>query len=139
MTTIKEHIEAGHYERDEDCSGWSVPLQNNTTAKVFTAKCGGVAPLVGVVSVASYGWVPIKWYADGTPERNSSHWSCQFNLLPPPPRKAKVTRFHVLDKHNNTLSMSTSEQTAREETCRLPNAVRFVELTGEYEEPWDAR
>lgn len=131
---IKEHLEAGHYERDECCAGWSVTLRNNSTAKVFTTKCGGSYPLVGVVSVIDRGWVVIKWAADGTPEKDSCHWSCNFDLLPPPPRKVKVTGWAVISRNGHI--DCTFKERERAVTHVSPGH-RIVELTGEYEEPWE--
>lgn len=132
---IKEHIEAGHYERDEHCAGWSVTLRNNSAAKIFTTKCGGPYPLVGVVSVIDRGWETIKWAADGTPEKGSSHWSCNFDLLPPPPRKVKVIGWAIISPSGVARRICANPHSS--DVIGAPSlGDRVVELTGEYEEPW---
>lgn len=137
---IKEHIEAGHYSWDETAGAWNVVLRNNTTAKVFSTSLGGNAPLIGVVSVAVRGWTPILWDVHGCPEGNSSHWSMDFEIQMPPPRKIIVKRWGWVGQlpSKATTCLYDNESMAREHASRFVNRDnwKFIAWTGEYLEEW---
>jgi hypothetical protein len=118
---IKEHIEAGHYPNDalgrpqvlgDDGCTWSIICTNKPYGN----------PVVGFRNsdgqIASFG-------LDQGP--------LSIRLLPPPPRKVKVkARLHIRDGWEYKIS-----HLSRVDGGKFKEG-QEVELTGEYEESWDA-
>lgn len=123
---IREHIEAGHYPKDEKGRAL-VPMCNHGVATIYaTDHTDGGMVIVGRVSVAGQDHLQ-HWRADGVQER-----AAKLGLLPPPPRKVKMVRWHAIDKQQNTLGWWGDEPAK----CDIPADCRLVRFTGEYEEPW---
>lgn len=127
---IKEHIEAGHYPTD-DKGRALVPMQNGDTATIYATdtpiNVNGIdQPIAGFDGDGVE-----TWQEDGrfTSERTSS-----LDLLPPPPRKVKVTAYAVVQP-GMTGGLHWSPYSARNEAVKTHGDL-VVELTGEYEEPW---
>ncbi len=123
---IKDHIESGHYQKDE--RGYSiVPTRGGHEVVIVTTERRGQFPLVGWLDAASR---PLDWTKVGCVREGEGTF---LDLLPPPPRKVKVTRYAILDSTMGN-KFCTSVET-RDDT-KLCRGEFFVELTGEYEEPW---
>ncbi len=126
---IKEHIEAGHYPRDEKGRAL-VPTDLGGCAVIAATDAPGVATMIGWWDDEAGTETQMVWREDGAWWRS---WSAENknrpHLLPPPPRKvpmkawvlfnSKGQPFNVFDKpHDPSPGMF------------------FVEMTGEREEPW---
>jgi len=122
---IKEHIEAGHYPKDEKGRAL-VSMKNGETAVICATDnpYGGV-PIVGWCNSGPDSWGPNGVWKTGGDKRD---------LLPPPPRKVKVTRWLVVNCHRIEYGPYEDEDDAKA-TARHHGAI-IVPLTGEYEEPW---
>lgn len=116
---IKEHIEAGHYPRDE--SGRAlVPMRDGRTVVIYaTDRVCRHGEIVGHIEYSVHTWSVFG--ASGYPH-DGQPTGRQFDILPPAPRKVKVTRWAVI---------RTADQSVMDTA-----ATRVVELTGEYDEPW---
>lgn len=127
---IKEHIEAGHYSGDPVVL---VPTKDAGVARIYSTRLVGKSPLLGVVPAGICGWNPCLWTEDGRAQFIGS--DC--DLLPPAPRKVKVTAWGIIA--HDTVGMpyvvhvARTEAEAKEWGC---SGQRRVELVGEYEEPW---
>jgi hypothetical protein len=123
---IKEHIEAGHYERD-DTGRALVPMRNGERATIYATDCPGNEPIVGVTKDTG----AETWSAAGS--YTADRTTTTLDLLPPPPRKVKVTAWALFARKADEVSVITLDpETAA--NWRTYNEV--VEITGEYEEPW---
>lgn len=132
---IKEHIEAGHYAPFMGGPGIGIQTESSGTAQIFTSSCGGLYPIVGVVSVLSQGWVPMQWAANGAP------YLCQpeYQLLPPPPRKVEVKAWAQVAPNGDIRSLKRcADSLPAVKNGRTVETLQdsIVELTGSYEEPW---
>lgn len=130
MTTIKEHIEQGHYERDSQ--GWAlVPIKTDKPVCVVriiatTLPCSSW-PIVGCYAPDGILQV-LRWNENGYEMQHGPH------LLPPPPRKVKVTAWALLGDGDQNFGATTDPGAAEEWRRKWPGDV--VELTGERERPW---
>lgn len=133
---IKEHIEAGHYERDEKGRAL-VPMKCGKVAIIYASDYVGRWPIVGTI-----GWGrPSLWLETGEGEGNmSTDWF----LLPPPPRKVKVRKWIVFNERDQmTYPMGGQiapagcfDKSEHAEAFAARRAgYKVVELHGEYEEP----
>ncbi len=120
---IKEHIEAGHYPVDEKGRAL-VPMRNGSSATIY-ATDGPDEPIVGLRPR-----VISTWRASG---QWNIHGHNDYDLLPPPPRKVKVTRWAVLQKDGCCWGNYADRETAKSWASYHDGIL--VELTGEYEEP----
>lgn len=86
---IKEHIEANHYPRDEKGRAL-VPTRGGYRAVIMAIDCPErEKPLAGWYFLNDHRGELASWHADGHFE---AHLDCgNLDLLPPPPRKVKVT------------------------------------------------
>ncbi len=121
---IREHIEAGHYPTD-DKGRALVPMRNGKTATIFGTDFSDYYPLAGRYFIYDQRPFLGTWRADGQagcdgPGRN--------DLLPPPPRKVKVTA-----KLRHTPTGWVVEEVVRERGGEIPQSLF---LADEYEEPW---
>lgn len=130
---IRDHILAGHYPTD-DKGRALVPTRGGGVATVTETNSPLTQPLMGWLSGEREGH---DWYADG-------HWNNlrqphRFDLLPPPPRKVKVTAHALVFNFNGRVLEVTSVSRIAEtwrERGRMDGRV-IVELTGEYDQGWD--
>lgn len=126
---IKEHIEAGHYERDEKGRAL-VPMRNGRTATIYATDYAthqdDEFPLL-----AGYGREPDRWRADGC--YYGGHPSDR-DLLPPPPRKVPLRAWMVVYP-GGSWSCYDNECQANVAATANPS-YRVVPVAGEYEEPW---
>jgi hypothetical protein len=127
---IKEHIEAGHYPKDEKGRA------------LVTMRCGTTATIVatdGPEGGAIVGWYLMRrghvslWAESGRWQEGSGRL---LDLLPPTPRKVKVTRWILTapsgdDDIGHTY---TSREAAESAAYKYTSFPIVVELTGEYEE-----
>lgn len=128
---IREHIEAGHY-----------PTDDKGRALVPTDKLG-----VFVILAAD---LPSDWCIAGYGGDGADIRLCRWNLngyefchgphlLPPPPRKVKVTRYVVVHRNYVDPNAFATYREANDwagKNYSRPLGARIVELSGEYEEPW---
>lgn len=141
---IKEHIEAGHYPTDEKGRAL-VPMQNGSTACII-ALDNPVRPAWCIVGfmLRSVAIEPHVWLASGGFHNDPPSGVSPLNLLPPPPKKVKVTGGAIVDRNGNVLHFHTNGKTAQEIATEWGKSIAYkdfaplrgVELTGEYEEPW---
>jgi hypothetical protein len=126
---IKEHIEAGHYPKD-DKGRAIVPLASGHVATITATDKPGNFPIFGWYTGTSLGdGIAESWSARGHVTSNPT----DRDLLPPPPRKVKVTAWALFARKADEVSVITLDpETAA--NWRTYNEV--VEMTGEYEEPW---
>jgi hypothetical protein len=124
MTTIKEHIEAGHYPKTED------GMEIVQTSEGLTVHVADVHPDGRIAG----------WLSKGDPSaytwnaRGGAFQEHGGDLLPPPPRKVVVERWHGLDANGNTANWWGNEP--RRDVWAGTRIVRVVKLTGEYEDPF---
>ncbi len=132
---IKERIEAGHYQTDHKGRAL-VPIKDGRVATIYATDGPSnfgkpEYPIVGVIE--AWGGI-IRWDSLGRDEVPPGS-NCT-DLLPPPPRKVKVTRWLVISKNNEMGPFADKEDAEHCAKCwRAP----LVELTGEYEEAWDRK
>lgn len=111
----KEHIEAGHYPKDEKGRAL-VPHKEGGVVTVFATSGSDDFPIIGWRFGQQPG--PDAWSADSSV------------LLPPSPRK--VVRWAALSHEQlDALGMYESDGPARREVCGGKMLVQV-----EYEEPW---
>lgn len=128
---ILDHILAGHYPKD-DKGRALVPSRHGGTVVICATDMPGSCPILG-------------FRIDDTGSRvgaeNADHgfgyWPDTTGLLPPTPRKVKVTAWARVAA-NNDIRMLVRDRNSLfrepEEYC----SDHVVELTGEYEQPWEA-
>jgi hypothetical protein len=135
LMNIKEHIEAGHYPTD-DKGRALVPTEGDHVATIYaTDHMDGGMVIVGRL------WVPgVKMIGEWTANGRPNFGVDLPGLLPPPPRKVKVTRWAVmylpLDRNQCHSTFNTETDAQRELGHFKRDEVIVVPLTGEYEEPW---
>lgn len=132
---IRDHIEAGHYERDEHGRAL-VPMQDGETATILA--------VIGESDWCLWGWRsgawpkrPLAWDKHGQLDTCST--PCNWHLLPPSPRKVKVTRWVLMKTDTDGIWRDHFDDRHAAEMCAAcyPGSKWTpVELTGEYEEPW---
>jgi len=130
---IKEHIEAGHYPKDSKGRAL-VPYKDGGTVVVCATDMPGRCPILGF-RVDSTGNREDQTLAD----TGWGYFPDSPFLLPPPPRKVKVTAWaSVLGDTINKMHFHKhfAEQDVRESKEVNGGTYCLVELTGEYEEPW---
>jgi len=122
---IKEHIEAGHYPKDEKGRAL-VPMKSGRQLVVTATDKPGPCPIIGWVEGINHAF---GWYGDSE------------DLLPPPPRKVKVMAYTVLTRGNTgkyeTSGLFFNRSEAGGHNCGA-SGLGIVTLTGEYEEPWSS-
>lgn len=121
---IREHIEAGHYPKDEKGRAL-VPMRAGGTAVIVATDLPHeIFPIFGWTAAMG---TQRQWQAGG---RNSLSGEGAHDLLPPPPHKVKVTGkirytngdFAVWDFHSKP--------------GRMWKEGEEVSFATEYEEPW---
>jgi hypothetical protein len=135
---IKQHIEAGHYPKDEKGRAL-VPVGCDEVATICATDAPGIKPILGFIrsekSASVVCWCMWDEHGSNHPAQPGACW---VDLLPPPPRKVPVKRYGVvrLEKYGALFHTTAGNpETAR---SLAPDGVKcvIVELTGSYEEPW---
>lgn len=128
---IKEHIEAGHYPTD-DKGRAIVPTDGGGPITIYATDHGSAYPICGRHPACEHAET---WTACG------QNFDGNGDLLPPPPRKVKVTRW--LLKETTPCVGETSLFPSRDAAeAHLRSAMvnpewwHLIEMTGEYEESW---
>ncbi len=130
---IKEHIEAGHYQTD-DKGRALVPMKGGLTATILATDKG-----YDTIWAALETGACLAWRHDG--ENWGPHRNCRdemlvrLDLLPPSPRKVKVTAWGVFGKPSNALYSAHRDYAEADKNC-AKGVSQVVELVGEIEEPW---
>ena len=125
---IKEHIEAGHYPKDS-LKRAIVPMRAGGFAVIYATNAPGDAPLVGFIGQEENRSRPDgEWKIDGS----RCGWGEPWDLIPPPPRKAKVSEWALIREGRVWTWYQTEEKARR---C-AHDGDQIVLMTGEYEEPW---
>lgn len=119
---ILEHILADHYPKDEKGRAL-VPVSGNWTAIICATDGPRQEEIIGYGPASVLSWDP-----DGVPGRGEAQFD---TLLPPQPRKVKVTACAAFSKGGELRYLETAPLDPK----LYPNWA-IVELTGEYEEPW---
>jgi hypothetical protein len=134
---IKEHIEAGHYPKDEKGRALVVTDGGHTFCIVRTDN-PGPRPLVGMrISRSSGRW---DGWQDWTEEGDAL--SFEYGIRPPLPRKVKVTAWAIVwppsgnDFPNTIFGVRDSREDAEMVARNADPRLVVVPLTGEYEEAW---
>ena len=133
---IREHIEAGHYPTD-DKGRALVPTRDAGTATIYETQVPGSHSILATVPGPDGHAESVLCNSAGqcVGDMGSSR---AYDLLPPPPRKVKVTawavlgRTHVIDHFHEEAKARAYAATFKEQH----GAATVIELTGEYEEPW---
>lgn len=136
---IKEHIEAGHYPLDDKGRAILPTSDPNVRAVIAATDCPvgdymigwsiANSPKVEFGGGTDYCWKIAWWRRDGEPVIDRE----KVRLLPPPPRKVKVTLWAAYARDTGHL---VATEHSRDQLGRFDRrSVYFVELTGEYEEP----
>jgi len=129
---IKEHIEAGHYPTDE--KGRAL-IQTRCGATAVIAAVDhpyGDCPIIGWTLQSEKGALPAFSYTAWTA---SGRWEIREDgrdLMPPLPRRVKVTRWAEMRVSDQAIlhTFSTPLPPSPSRGCVM------VELSGCYEEPW---
>lgn len=126
---IKQHIEAGHYPKDEKGRAL-VPMGSGRTAIIYCTdhppKGTNYSCIIGRDPSASIR----AWDCHGQNEGYHTD-----NLLPPPPRKREVKRYLVVGPGYER-GPYTERIDAECVTRSSHPSGRIVELTGSYEQEW---
>lgn len=134
---IKQHIEAGHYPKDEKGRAL-VPMQHRGTATIYATDRGGRYCIVGVIT-GDICAPPVTWSEEGS----HKSWAVDArDLMPPPPRKVKhmatlcIPWDRISDKRDG--KRKPSIELGDITSCGEDNKEwKYVLLTGETEEPWE--
>jgi len=132
---IKQHIEAGHYPKDEKGRALVPTLDGAIVTIGATDKPGkysilGWIPTQAVVSSLELAWTETGYGAGA---------GCGNALQPPPPRKVEVKRWAVIRRNDGSVvNWWDSEADAKCAVMDHPDAQRriIVQMVGSYEEPW---
>lgn len=129
---IKEHIEAGHYLKNQKGQP-RIQLSGpgGMYATILSTDGPANTPIVGYTDFPT----ATMWRCDGTHSGTVSTLA----LLPPAPRKVKVTRWGVFEMRGGVgFITSYGEREGAERLAALEPALKriIIPLTGEYEEPW---
>lgn len=129
---IKDHIEAGHYPKD-DRGRALVPMRCGEIATIYATDYAGRWPILGTIGRGA----PSLWLETGV---GAGGMVDDWFLTSPPPRKVKVTRWALMYLplvRNRCHSTFDTESDAHREVGHFKDGeVVIVPLTGEYEQPW---
>lgn len=129
---IRDHILAGHYPTD-DKGRALVPTAHglDTIAVICATDKPGRYPILGwLPTPARVQSIEFAWDENGCAAGDSN----TERLLPPPPRKVKVSA--TLRGGGQHEGDEVLRSMRREDNDDVPPAGVRIELTGEYEEPW---
>ncbi|MFA5900282.1 MAG: hypothetical protein WC829_14350 [Hyphomicrobium sp.] len=135
--TIRYRIEAGHYPTDEKGRAL-VPLRDCSVATIYATDVPANLHnadgrtnrrlITGLIRYAQHSemgyWLPSGKVHDDGRDYNR-------DLMPPLPRKVKVTAWAIIDLAGNLCSLRATPPSGV-----ATGLEKCVELTGEYEEPW---
>jgi hypothetical protein len=137
---VKDHIEAGHYPKSNGEWPILVLTRGGNTAYIYTTRHHPDWPIVGGIEGESE---PFAWRSNGritraTGDGRDYEHDDPRDLLPPPPRKVKVTRYAVMISVPDNKCHATFAQRnmAEQEAAHMRDGAVVIELTGEYEERW---
>jgi len=128
---ILQHIEAGHYPKDEKDRA-IVPMRSGGRATILATDRDAFSgpdrePIIGMVENGSV----FSWWECG---EHSRRMPSDCDLLPPTPRKVEVKRYLVpcTSRYAEAtfISATAADEYANEALSRV------VVLTGSYEKPW---
>lgn len=113
--SIKDHIDQGHYPKDEKGRAL-VPIIGGGTFVVCATDAPSSCPIVGFNKDTGC---------------NFAYWPDTNSLLPPPPRKVEVKGYALVAQDGRVAEVRTV----------IPDHLavsqfRIVELTGSYEQEW---
>ncbi len=129
---IKQHIEAGHYPKDE--KGRALVSMRNGNLATICATDGPEDSRWNVyTTIIGFHWCgPLGWDDDGVHCNGTS--SPNVDLLPPAPRKVEVKVLAIVIAGTGTV---VSIRNKDDPPVGVATGIeRLVELTGSYEEPW---
>jgi hypothetical protein len=130
MTTIKEFIEKGAYPKD-DKGRALVPMRGGHMATIAATDKPGIWPLTGWYTGTGVGdGITASWCAQGSINGQSD---APLNLLPPRPRKVKVTG--LLKVANPRCLDDWRVVQIEGDLCSLPIGAR-IRFEAEYEVPF---
>jgi hypothetical protein len=128
---IKQHIEAGHYPKDEKGRAIVPTTDPNEEAVIAATDAPGQWVLMGWVrQKAGPDMSQASWWPTGA---KGSHASIP--LLPPAPRKVTV-RFWIEIERDTGFKSSVWRSDEPSGGVRPRPGCVIVELTGSYDEPW---
>lgn len=121
---IKEHIEAGHYPKDEKGRAL-VPMSDGTAVILMTDCPDRGRPILGYRLRTDYICEVLTWKECG------EHYGGNYDLLPPSPRKVEVKGYALVARDGRVAEVRTviPDHLAVSQFLVVP-------LTGSYEEPW---
>jgi hypothetical protein len=129
---IREHIEAGHYPKD-DKGRAVVPMQGCEEAVILATDWreggGDTRCIIGWRKDDDEHRELLTWDADGKYFGNPLHNNA---LLPPPPRKVPVKAWAIVQADTGRI-LRLRDNPPSGTTAGIE---QLVELTGEREEPW---
>jgi hypothetical protein len=132
LMNIKEHIEAGHYPKD-DKGRALVPVGCAKVATICATDAPGEKPILGFIrsddKLYQACWNAWDEHGNNCPSQPRACW---VDLLPPPPRKVKVLGWAILCPNKLPRAIYATENEAKAFAYGRP----VVEMTGEHEEPW---
>ncbi len=128
---IKEHIEAGHYPKDEKGRAL-VPVGCDCVATICATDAPGSKPLLGFI--ASVGnttpWCMWDEHGNNTPSQPRACW---VDLLPPPSRKVTEVRWAAFNRHGRWVNSASSRTALVDDEG---SDAFLAEVTCTYELPW---
>lgn len=130
---IKEHIEAGHYERDK-LGRALVPCDNGDTATIAATDAPGEWVLLGWQTRPQNGCGHGSWHRDGRAGFTSPS-NDRADLLPPPPRKVEVKAWKLI-VNGKKVGLTDDPELARHWRNGCVSDDELIELSGIHEEPW---
>lgn len=130
---IREHVEAGHYPTDAKGRAL-VPTRGGGTAVI--ALTDGPQDLFPIFGWSLETGIQRCWQAGG--RNNLCAATSPLDLLPPPLRMVKITRYAVmaLPISDNRCVQTFRNRAAADKEASYVDGRVVVEMTGEYEEPW---
>jgi len=129
---IKEHIDAGHYPKDEKGRAL-VPMRCGRTATILATDLPfGHFRIIGHIGDSVTQWMPCGHQYSDERERPA-------DLLPPPPRKVKSMATLCIPMRDGKRDIHRVTEVLLgdcTENGGYNKEWKYVLLTGEYEEPW---
>lgn len=128
---IKEHIEAGHYPKDDQGRAL-VPTRRGEIVTVYATDHPGGYPIAGRINTLCMHPTTCSETGD------NKGWGVQpHDLLPPSPRKVKVKACAIMYGDGRIGHFQIGREDADKFAAGWKHHSAFVvDLTGEYEEPW---
>jgi|SRR5882757_6310865 len=140
---VKEHIESGHYPKDDKGRALVMTRDGLMMVIVATDCPAHMQPVLTVSARPILGWLSAGphshtqlWDEDG---RVYPDGQMNGDLLPPPPRKVEVKWVARLDVKNNIIcycQIDNPVNRAEVSANVMQYGGQMVLLTGSYEEPW---